>query len=134
MPIHDWTRVPAGTWHDFHLAWIAEVRNALNGGLLPPSYYAQADQIAGPLGPDVLTLQSSEFSWEPETEEPSSGGLAVAMVPPRAKLVDEVEMSEYALKRKTLVIRHISGDRIVALLELMSPGNKCAVRPLRVRR
>ena len=126
MPIHDWTRVPAGTWHDFHLAWIAEVRNALNGGLLPPSYYAQADQIAGPLGPDVLTLQSSEFSWEPETEEPSSGGLAVAMVPPRAKLVDEVEMSEYALKRKTLVIRHISGDRIVALLELVSPGNKSA--------
>jgi hypothetical protein len=20
MPIHDWTRVTAGTWHDFHLA------------------------------------------------------------------------------------------------------------------
>lgn len=35
MPIHDWTRVTAGTWHDFHLAWIAELRNVLNGGLLP---------------------------------------------------------------------------------------------------
>ncbi len=29
MPIHDWTRVTAGTWHDFHLAWITEIRNAL---------------------------------------------------------------------------------------------------------
>ena len=44
MPIHDWTRVSAGTWHDFHLAWIAELRNALNGGLLPADYYAQASK------------------------------------------------------------------------------------------
>ena len=126
MPIHDWTRVTAGTWHDFHLAWTAEIRNALNGGLLPPSYYVQAEQIAGPLGPDVLTLQTPEFPPELGIEEPSSGGLAVATVPPRARLVDEVEMSEYVLKRRTLVIRHVSGDRIVALLELVSPGNKSA--------
>ena len=32
MPIHDWTRVTAGTWHDFHLAWIVQTSNALNGG------------------------------------------------------------------------------------------------------
>ena len=62
MPIHDWTRVGAGTWHDFHLAWIAEIRNVLNEGLLPQDYYAQAEQIAGPLGPDVLTLQEVPYS------------------------------------------------------------------------
>jgi hypothetical protein len=28
MPIHDWTRVDAGIFHDFHLAWIAEIREA----------------------------------------------------------------------------------------------------------
>ena len=76
MPIHDWTRVTAGTWHDVSSRWIAEIRNALNGGRLPPSYYAQAEQIAGPLGPDVLTLQTPEFPPEPGLEEPSSGGLA----------------------------------------------------------
>ena len=65
MPIHDWTRVTAGTWHDFHLAWIAEIRNTLNGGLLPSCYYAQAEQIAGPLEPEVLTLQTPEFAWSP---------------------------------------------------------------------
>ena len=40
MPVHDWTRVAAGMFHDFHNAWITELRNALNGGLLPPDYYA----------------------------------------------------------------------------------------------
>jgi hypothetical protein len=81
MPIHDWTRVTAGTWHAFHLSWIAETQLALNEGRLPPSYYVQAEQIAGPLGPDVLTLQTPEFPPELGIEEPSTGGLAVATVP-----------------------------------------------------
>jgi len=46
MPIHDWTRVSAGTFHDFHNAWITELRNALNGGLLPRGFYAQGEQHA----------------------------------------------------------------------------------------
>jgi hypothetical protein len=33
MPIHDWTRVRAGTRHDFHAAWIAEIRTTLKSGL-----------------------------------------------------------------------------------------------------
>jgi len=131
MPIHDWTRVTAGTWHAFHLSWIAEIQLALNAGRLPPSYYAQAEQIAGPMGPDILTLQTPEFPSELDAETPSSGGLAVATVPPRARLVDEAEMNDYVLKRRTLVIRHASGDRIVALLELVSPGNKAARFALR---
>ena len=124
MPIHDWTRVTAGTWHDFHLGWIAEIRNVLNGGLLPPDYYAQAEQIAGPFGPDVLTLQATDSTTANGAAETSDGGVAVATCPPRAPLVAEVEMYEYVLKRRTLVIRHASDDRIVALIELVSPGNK----------
>jgi hypothetical protein len=133
MPIHDWTRVNAGTWHDFHLTWIAMLRNTLNGGRLPPTYYAQAEQIVGPFGPDVLTLQTAEPAPETEPEVVSNGGVAVAAAtvsvatcPPRARLVDEVELSDYTARRRTLVIRHASGDRIVALLELVSPGNKAA--------
>jgi hypothetical protein len=40
MPVHDWSRVEAGVYHDFHNAWIIMLRNALNGGLLPAEYYA----------------------------------------------------------------------------------------------
>ena len=60
MAIHDWTRVTAGTFHDFHGAWISELRRALNGGLLPQDYYAMAEQVAGQTIPDVLTLQDVE--------------------------------------------------------------------------
>lgn len=123
MAIHDWTRVSAGTWHDFHLAWIAEIRNALNDGLLPPDFYAQAEQIAGPLGPDVLTLQESDSPTQRGARSSSEEG-GVALAPPRMKFVVEAEMDDYILKRRTLVIRHASGDRIVALLEIVSPGNK----------
>ena len=55
MPLHDWTRVDAGIFHDFHTVWIGNLRTRLNSGLLPADYYALAEQIAGGLGPDVLT-------------------------------------------------------------------------------
>ena len=40
LPVHAWTRVTAGTFHDFHNAWIAELRHALNGGVLPAGHEA----------------------------------------------------------------------------------------------
>jgi hypothetical protein len=40
MPLHDWSRVESGIIHDFHTAWITEIRNALNAGLLSKDYYA----------------------------------------------------------------------------------------------
>src|SRR5438093_9190788 len=59
MPVHDWNRVTAGTFHAFHLAWIAETQRTLNGGLLPQGYHALAEQVAGEIIPDVLTLQQA---------------------------------------------------------------------------
>lgn len=133
MPIHDWTRVSDGTFHDFHIAWIAEIRNALNGGLLPPSYYAQAEQIVAPLGPDVLTLQTNGYAAIETTSggQASAGGLAVATFPPRARLTATAVMDDYVLKRRTIVIRHSSRDQIIALLEIISPGNKSSRHALR---
>jgi hypothetical protein len=124
MPIHDWTRVTAGTFHDFHLAWLAELRTALNDGLLPPDYYAQAEQVAGPMGPDVLTLQVPEPSGNGSAGEPAGGGLAVATIPPRVRWTAAADMHDYISKQRNLVIRHASGDRIIALIEVVSPGNK----------
>lgn len=40
MPIHDWTRVDAGLFHDFHQDWTIEIRRMLNGGILPKGYVA----------------------------------------------------------------------------------------------
>ena len=60
MPIHDWTRLEAGDFHDFHQCWVIAIRNALNSGLLPPDYMAMAEQITGRPIPNVVTLNIRE--------------------------------------------------------------------------
>jgi hypothetical protein len=138
MPIHDWTRVSAGTFHHFHTSWMPEISNALNNGVLPPPYYAMAEQIAGPFGPDVLTLEaaSEDGAGEPGANganQPgsSSGPVALVTAAPKVRFTAETEMDEYVLKQRTLVIRHSSDDRIVALVEIVSPGNKASRHALR---
>jgi hypothetical protein len=100
MPIHDWTRVSAGTFHDFHQGWTIEIRNTLNSGVLPDGYYAMADQrVSGP-EPDIIALRL-------RSPEPN-GGLAVAETPPliqRAARV-ETETALYARKANRIVIHH----------------------------
>jgi hypothetical protein len=46
MPIHDWTRVRANRFHDFHQSWTIAIRNALNAGRLPQGYFAMVEQKA----------------------------------------------------------------------------------------
>jgi hypothetical protein len=125
MPIHDWTRVDAGIFHDFHLSWIAEIKRTLNRGLLPRGYYALAEQIVGNLGPDVLTLHRP-MTGAPAVEMPrSAGGIAVADAPPKVRFHARTEADLYARKAKAVVIRHRSRHQIIAMVELVSPGNKC---------
>src|SRR5205807_44997 len=86
MPVHDWTRVEAGIFHDFHTAWVAELRTALNEGVLPEGYYALAEQHTGQGIADVLTLHASPASSERlPPPSPSTGGTAVAEAPPTVR-------------------------------------------------
>ena len=129
MPVHDWTRVGAGIFHYFHLEWIGDLSRVLNRGLLPGDYYALAEQIAGGPGPDVLTLQSREGQAGP-TEEPP-GGILLATTPPKVKFRARAEPDVYAAKARSVVIRHSSNHRIVAILEVVSPGNKSTRHAIR---
>jgi hypothetical protein len=45
MPIHDWTRVPAGLFHHFQQDWSIEITRELNRGRLPPSLFLDAWNI-----------------------------------------------------------------------------------------
>lgn len=125
MPVHDWTRVTAGTFHDFHHVWIAEMRNALNDGLLPDGFYAMAEQVAGSPRPDVLALeeQVEPLGWLPD-DRSREGGVAVDEHPPKVRYTLEAEESIYAAKANRIGIYHTSGDRVVAFIEIVSPGNK----------
>jgi hypothetical protein len=93
MPIHDWTRLEPGDFHDFHLGWVVNLTNDLNTGLLPHEYMAMVEQVKGGPISDVVTLQ---------TRSPKD---------------------DYAKRADRVVIRHGRG-KVVAIIEILSPGNK----------
>ncbi len=132
MPVHDWTRVRPGTFHDFHGSWITHLKETLNNGLLPAGYYALAEQPADEAWPDVLALEAAEpeFDGGPWSVREPRGAIAVAERPPEVSLTTTAEAGRVAYKQRTLLIRHATGDRIVALLEIVSPGNKDRRRSL----
>ncbi len=120
MPIHDWTRVDAGLFHDFHQDWTIELRRTLNAGLLPPGYVALTDQqIGGPI-PDVLTLNRGIKVGD--ATEPT-GGIALAAAPPKARFVVDADEEAYTRRANRIRIQHRHGE-VVAVIEIVSPGNK----------
>jgi hypothetical protein len=124
MPIHDWTRVGAGTFHAFHTRWITHLSDGLNKGILSPGFYSDPEQHMGRRIADVLTLHASDPEQLKTVPSPSEGtALAVAEAPPRVSRTFALAPS-FATLRRTLAIRHTSGHRIVALVEILSPGNK----------
>lgn len=135
MPIHDWSRVGAGIFHAFHHSWIEEIARTLNRGLLPGDYYALPEQHAAGFGPDVLTLQGlggeNVATDEEGREGPTAERAGVRLAAPKLRPIAETDMAFYRRKQKAIVVRHVSGDRIVAMVEIVSPGNKAARNPLR---
>ena len=94
MPMHDWTRVDAGLYHDFHQGWSVAITNAMNGGLLSPDYYALIELPDG--GKILEPWHEGDDSWEADV---------------------------YAGRANRTTVRHRHGE-VVAVIELISPGNK----------
>jgi hypothetical protein len=133
MPVHDWTRVDAGIFHHFHHGWIEEIARALNRGILPADYYALAEQHAARYGPDVLTLQEDRDSGADGGAEavPVSKGSGVSLAAPKLQPTAETDLAFYRRKQSTIAVRHVSGDDLVAMVEVVSPGNKASPNALR---
>lgn len=135
MPVHDWTRVDAGIFHAFHHDWITDLARALNRGVLPRDYYALPEQYAAGFGPDVLALELSgdgdSAGDARSTGEPSSDAGGTLVAAPRLAPTAETDMEFYRRKQKAVVIRHVSGDRVVAMVEIVSPGNKSTIGAMR---
>jgi hypothetical protein len=127
--MHDWTRIPAGIYHHFHHSWIEEIQRALNDGILPPDYYALAEQRTVGFGPDVLTLQHPES--DPDVNghtsgtdpEPASGVVALLVEKPRVQFGGEFDWNAHR-RSSAVSVRHVSDDRVVAVIEVASPANK----------
>lgn len=114
-PIH-----PSRPWESFHARWANSIADALQQ-ILPPRYVSE---IQIHLGSNV-EADVAEFEHPPEPDESSpngSGGVALqTWAPPAppltmaAEFPDEIEVQ----------VRDMLNDaRLVAVVELVSPGNK----------
>ena len=124
MPIHDWTHVTPGVFHTFHQDWTIEICRTLNRGSLPAGYAALTDLRVEGWEPDVVAIQGNGSS--------AQGGLAVVDAPPRARQVARIESeaAAYARKANRIAVRHELGP-VVAIIEIVSPGNKDSVHSIR---
>ncbi len=126
MPLHDWSRVPPGLFHHFHQHWSIEITTALNRGRLPKGLAALVERRAGPKEPDVLAIE--EYTGR-RSAISAEGGLAT-MEPPVTRIIRRTTNQIYATRANQIVIRHHLG-RIVAVIEIVSPGNKDSRAALR---
>lgn len=127
MPIHDWTRVTPNIFHHFHNTWIGQLALALNDRVLPEGYYALSEQSSGDVVPDLLTLEKvPSAAHEPKRHArgPHGTALAVEEAPPEVAFHDESQADWYARRRRSLLIFHEDSERIIALVEILSLGNK----------
>jgi Protein of unknown function (DUF4058) len=127
MPLHDWTRVPSGLFHDFHQSWSIRIKDALNAGCLPKGLSALVEQRAGPREADVLAVQRRTNSQRPETD---AGGGTLTLERPTATIVRRTSKEISWGRANRIVVRHHLG-RIVAVIEILSPGNKDSRAALR---
>jgi hypothetical protein len=116
MPLHDWTRVPSGLYHDFHQSWATELKRLMNRGILPDGFAAFVEQHSGPVSSDVLALQLHD------AEPYRSDGNAAVLAPPKP-FIRKTHAEIDAGRANRVAIKHYLG-RTVAAIELVSPGNK----------
>src|SRR5207302_1421650 len=95
-----------------------------NAGRLPPGYFAMVEQKTGGPEPDVVTLELNQPTSS------ASGGLVVEFQPPKTRFAARTEAATYARKANRVTVRHPDGD-VVAVLEIVSPGNKDSRHALR---
>jgi hypothetical protein len=127
MPLHDWTRVPSGLFHHFHQSWSIRIADTLNAGRLPKGLSALVEQRAGAKEADVLTIERRARGPRPGAE---GGGGLLMLERPATRIVRRTTKEIYASRANRIVVRHHLG-RIVAVIEIVSPGNKDSRAALR---
>lgn len=129
MPMHDWTRVSAGDFHDFHQCWTVNIRTQLNSGILPAGFYAQVERVSGQAVPDVLTLHEQIDPLDNPAH--FHGAIALATAPPQVAITGAIESLTYMKRKNRVVVKHEGSGRVVAMIEVVSSGNKANERDFR---
>jgi hypothetical protein len=124
MPLLDHFHPPLSTerrWESFHSSWATRIADALTERWLPPGYIAEEHVHLGP----SIEIDVATFAQEASAARIEDGGVATVgskvWSPPAADAVIPAVFPE------TFEVRILStetGPRLVAAIELVSPGNK----------
>lgn len=101
MPVHDWTRVDPGIFHDFRLSWISRISDSLNSETLRRDHYSLLqrpwiDSVFNDQGlSGIGQVQASEY-----------------------------ESEVYARIADRIAIYRECDEQVVAYVEIVSPGCK----------
>ena len=117
MPIHDWARVPAGLFHHFLQSWTIEITGHLNR--------------TGNLPKGCSALVERRFEENDARARPLRLPRAdIALAKPVTRFRIEARIDTYGSRANRIVIKHHLG-RTIAVIEIVSPGNKDSQRSLR---
>jgi Protein of unknown function (DUF4058) len=129
MPLRDHFHPPwsdENPWEGFHSAWVNTMVRHLNGSLLPPNFRAFPQVHLGPfVEADVATFERLAGPGTSSPADPGSanGGAAAPGSPPAAVQPLDVEVpGQDVFEVRVHDVRR--GMRLVAVVALVSPGNK----------
>jgi hypothetical protein len=120
MPLHDWSKMPSGLFHHFHQHWTILIGQELNRGRLPKGLSALVEQRAGAREADILTIEGRGRVPKSYGE---GGASTLTEDRPKSSMTFRSENQHYAGRANRIVVRHHLGQ-IVAVIEVVSPGNK----------
>ncbi len=125
MPLLDHFHPPLSTqrrWESFHSSWATGLADALTNRWLPPNYIAEEQAHIGP------SIEIDVGTFERETlQGGEEGAAAVATVGPKVWAPPTPEGVLPSVFPDTFEVRVLctdTGPKLVAAIELVSPGNK----------
>lgn len=123
MPLMDHFHAPLAPrrhWESFHVNWAGAMADTLNESLLPEGYFAEEHARIGPsVEIDVATFRDLEPAGPQATATRTAPPRAWA--PPAPALILPAAFPDAF---EVLVMESEGGSRLVAAIELVSPGNK----------
>jgi hypothetical protein len=125
MPLLDHFHPPLSTerrWESFHSSWATRLADALTERWLPPNYIAEEHAHLGP----SVEIDVGTFEQEMPTTAAEGGGV-VATVGAKVWTPPVADGSLAAVFPDTFEVRVLctdTGPKLVAAIELISPGNK----------
>lgn len=109
-------------WESFHSSWATKIADTLTERWLPPNYIAEEHAHIGP----SVEIDVGTFERDSPAEGEAAGG-AVATVSPKVwtpPAPDVVLPSVFPDTFEVRILNTDTGPRLVAAIELISPGNK----------